>query len=197
MPLARRCILSILVAVVALLLGGCQTAEPTTARALVRQQATVDLAGLRPAHPAQDIKATLSVPANWVQRDPQDGLFYIHQQWRSPSKATAIGVVYLHLPFPLSAKTLLELAKKEYTSRGKNGQILASWCDRYGRYWLEAQNDKYHGLAYILVDGLKAWVVYTGYERLMALDPADQALGRRSLQTVLPSGIVLAAAKAN
>jgi hypothetical protein len=176
-------------------LTACQATSPVTARAMVRQRSMLDLSGLNPVETVEQVKASIAVPRQWTEDKAKSGLFYVHQQWRSPSGATTVGVVYLRLPIPLSADTIADMAKKKYTKKGEGGEILAQWIDRFGRHWFEGQNDKYHGRGFVMVDGTTAWAAYVGYERRRPLEPLDLALGERALESVLPRGVLLAARK--
>jgi hypothetical protein len=169
--------------------------SPLAARAMVQQRSVLDLSGLCSPQAMEALKVSLAVPFHWAAMEAKDGPFYVHQQWRSPSGATAVGVVYIRLPIPLSGQTILSLAEREYTKKGKGGEILAEWTDRFGRDWFEGQNDRYHGRGYLLVNGRTAWVVYIGYERRRPTEALELALGERSLESVLPRGVVLAAQK--
>ncbi len=157
----------------------------------------LNLSGLGVPKVIEPVKVSMAVPLQWITAPLKDGPFYIHQQWYSRSRATAVGVVYIRLPFPLSARTILSMAEKQYTKGGKSGEILSEWVDRFGRCWFEGQNDRYHGRGYVLVDGRTAWVVYVGYQRHMPTEALELALGERALDSVLPRGVVLAAQRAD
>jgi hypothetical protein len=160
---------------------------------MIQQRSMLDLSGLTSVESVEQVKVSMALPRQWTEDKTKSGLFYTHQQWRSPSGATSVGVVYLRLPIPLSADTIADLAKKEYTKRGGGGEILAQWVDRFGRHWFEGQNDKYHGRGFVMVDGTTAWAAYVGYERRRPVEALDLALGERALESVLPRGVLLAA----
>jgi len=55
------------------------------------------------------LKVNLASPSGWLALPLQKNPLYTHQQWRSPSKRTGVGVTYVHMPLPLSTKTLVWL----------------------------------------------------------------------------------------
>ena len=101
LPARRLYLLSAL----ALLLcaGGCQTSAPVTNRRLIEHQAMIDFSGLKDAEPLGAIKASCAVPRQWEALPLKKTGLYAHQQWKSPSTHTGIGVVYVRLPLPLEA----------------------------------------------------------------------------------------------
>ena len=68
----------------------------------------------------------------------QASTIYTHQQWRSPTRITGVGVAYLRLPIPLSPKAILWFAKSEYNKKKTSeGRDLGQWVDATGRHWFE------------------------------------------------------------
>ena len=175
------------------LLAGCQTTQPVVARRLIQHQSMIDFSGLKPVQTIESIACSLSVPDHWKTLALQRHALYTHQQWKSPSAVTGLGIAYIQLPFPLSAKTIVWFAKQEYAKKGPDGKILAEWTDKYNRWWFEAENTKYHVRGYVIADGLDAWIVYSGYKRGYALEPGELSLAARSMETILPKGVALAA----
>jgi hypothetical protein len=188
-PIAARWPRSVyLVAAVALLAGaaGCQTAAPVTNRRLIEHQAMIDFSGLKPAEPVEAIKASCSIPHQWEALPTKKTALYTHQQWKSPSTHTGIGVVYIRLPLPLSERTLLWFAKREYTKASDDGKLIGQWTDDIGREWFEAQNNKYHVRGFAIVRGFNAWVAYFGSKTGYPPDVAELGVAARAVETFLP-----------
>jgi hypothetical protein len=116
----------------------------------------------------------------------QSNALFTHQQWRSPSTHTGVGVVLAHLPLPLSAKMVVWFAKQQYSSEQHDGKVIDEWVDSLGRSWFEAENEKYHLRGYVVVKGFEAWVVYFGYRVHYAPDIAEISLSARSAETAVP-----------
>jgi hypothetical protein len=174
-----------LLALVALATG-CQTgAHQVSNRKLIEHQALIDFSGLNSVQPVEDVQVTCSVPRGWITAPPQRMALYSHQQWKSPSGYTGVGVVYAHIPFPLSAKALLWFAKNEYTKKSDNGKALGEWEDELGRPWFEAENNKYHVRGYAVAEGFNAWIVYFGYKTNRPPNPAELSLAARCLESVV------------
>jgi hypothetical protein len=183
---ARRLALFPLLAAVLAFAGGCQTSAPTTNRRLIEHQAMIDFSGLEPAETVEAVKASCSVPHQWEAIPVKKTGLYSHQQWKSPSTHTGFGVVYIRLPLPLSERTLLWFAKREYTKASEDGKLIAQWTDDLGREWFEAQNNKYHVQGFALVRGFNAWVVYFGSKTNYPPDVAELGLAARAVETFLP-----------
>ena len=175
-------------ALLALLVGaaGCQTSAPTTNRRLIEHQAMIDFSGLKPAEPIEAVKVSCSVPRQWEALPLKKTALYAHQQWKSPSTYTGMGVVYVRLPLPLSERTLLWIAKREYTKASDDGKMIDQWVDDLGREWFEAQNNKYHVRGYAIVRGFNAWLVYFGSKTGYPPDVAELGLAARAVETFLP-----------
>jgi hypothetical protein len=166
--------------------GGCQTSAPVTNRRLIEHQAMIDFSGLKNAEPLEAIKASCSVPRQWEALPLKKTSLYAHQQWKSPSTHTGIGVVYVRLPLPLSERTLLWIAKREYSKSSTDGKVIGQWTDEIGREWFEAQNNKYHVRGYAMVRGFNAWMVYFGSKTGYPPDVAELSLAARAVETFLP-----------
>ena len=113
-------------------------------------------------------------------------MLYTHEQWRSPSSLTGVGVAYVRLPLPLSSKAIAWFAKQEYGKKAADGRIIAEWTDELGRSWFEAENKKYHVRGYVTTRGLEAWIVYSGYRLTDPPEPAEISLATRSAETFIP-----------
>lgn len=166
--------------------GGCQQAAQVSGRRLIEHQAFIDFSGLKKDQAILPVKTTIAVPRQWEVMPLQSNPLFTHQQWRSPSTHTGVGVILAHLPLPLSAKTVVWFAKREYARAQKDGKILDEWVDPLGRSWFEAENEKYHLRGYVLVKGFEAWVVYFGYRVQSAPDIAEISLSARSAETAVP-----------
>ena len=166
--------------------GGCQSSAPVTNRRLIEHQAMIDFSGLKPAEPVEAVKVSCSIPRQWEALSLKKAALYSHQQWKSPSTRTGLGVVYARLPLPLSERTLLWLAKREYTKASDDGKLIGQWTDDIGREWFEAQNNKYHVRGYVIVRGFNAWLVYFGSKTGYPPDVAELSLAARAVETFLP-----------
>lgn len=170
---------------------GCQLATPQTSRAIIHQQAVLlDLTGLVPPQTVELLDVNWAVPRDWEKLPLRRTPLYTHQQFRSPSGLTAVGVAHIRLPLPFSTQTLAWLVKKEYTKRLARGNgaanLLARWSDEIGREWFVAENGKYHASGYIQARGLGAWIVYSGYRLSDPPQPVELGIATRSAQTVSP-----------
>jgi hypothetical protein len=178
----------LVVAILALsaLLGGCQTNSPVTNRRLIEHQAMIDFSGLGPPEPVEAVKVSCSIPRQWEPLSLKKTALYTHQQWKSPSTRTGMGVVFIRLPLPLSERTLLWIAKREYTKASDDGKLIGQWTDDLGREWFEAQNNKYHVRGYAIVRGFNAWLVYFGSKTGYPPDLAEISLAARAVETFIP-----------
>jgi hypothetical protein len=134
----------------------------------------------------------MAAPRRWVPLPFKPNPLYTHEQWKSPSGHTGVGVVCAHLPLPLSTSTVVWLAKKEYVKQGKDGKLLGEWTDSLGRSWFEAENDKYHVRGFVCVKGFTAWIIYFGYKSKYPPDVAEISLAARAADSVVPGGEAVA-----
>ena len=166
--------------------GGCQVRHSVTNDQLIQHQALIDFSDLKPAEVLTEVNVQCSPPSSWAAMPLKKNGMYAHQQWRSPSSYTGVGAVYVRLPLPLSEKTILWFAKKEYTKRSKEGREIAQWTDEVGRHWFEAENNEYHVQGYVIARGFNAWLVYFGYKTGHPPDVAELSLAARCAQTFIP-----------
>lgn len=167
-------------------IGGCQSATQVSGRRLIEHQAFIDFSGLKTDEAIDSVKTTVAAPRQWEVMPLQSNALFTHQQWRSPSTHTGVGVALVHLPLPLSAKTVVWIAKKDYARDRTDGKVLDEWVDPLGRSWFEAENNKYHLRGYVVVKGFEAWIVYFGYRTHYAPDLAEISLAARSAETAVP-----------
>jgi hypothetical protein len=165
--------------------GGCQMGPALATKKLARHQQFVDKDGLTAVEFLPPLKVNVSPPADWVALKTYTGALYTHKQWRSPTKATGVGVIYARLPIPLPVGTLLFFAKQEYTKQQADGKLIGQWTDSFGRSWFEAENNKYHVRGYAVVDGTNAWFVYSGYRMTMPQRPDEITIAERCQETIL------------
>jgi hypothetical protein len=165
---------------------GCQQAATVTHRRLIAHVAMVDFSGLRPSAPIDGVKVHAAVPRQWETLTQHSTPLYTHQQWKSPSGRTGIGVAHVRMPFPLTTRMLMWIAKREYTKKANDGRILAEWTDALGRPWFEAENNLYRVRGYVVVSGFQAWVIYFGHKSDFPPDPAELSLAARAAETILP-----------
>jgi hypothetical protein len=181
------------VSLAALLVGwfsaGCTITPPISTAKIIRQQALIDFTGLLPAQQLEKLKVSWATPREWEALPPKRGPMFVHQQYRSPSGTTGVGVAYVHLPFPVPTGAIAWLAQREYLRRytdNKEGKVLARWTDDAGREWFEAENNKYHGTGYVMSKGCEAWIVYSGYRVTSPPNAEEISVSRRSATTIVP-----------
>ena len=167
-------------------LSGCQMAGVPSAAKLVEHRETIDDSGLREPVASEPVKANVSAPSGWQLLGTQKAALYTHQQWRSPTKRTAVGVTYVKMPLPLSTKTLVWFAMNEAGKKANDGRIIRQWNDELGREWFEAENNKYHMTGYVMTRGFDAWINYCGYRVQEEKMDAEIELGTKSLDSILP-----------
>jgi hypothetical protein len=166
---------------------GCQSGKPVSSRSLIEHQALIDFSGLDSVKAAPGVNASLAAPRRWQLLPAKSNPLYTHQQWRSPSGHTGVGVLNAHLPLPLSTKMVVWFAKQEYAKLGTGGKLIGEWTDALGRSWFEAENAKYHVRGYVVVKGFSAWVVYFGYRTQFAPNLAEIGVAARSAETAVPN----------
>jgi hypothetical protein len=166
--------------------GGCQFGPGVQRHQLIQHQALIDFSGLKPAEAVEAVRVQASPPASWVLHGIERHALYNHQQWKSPTARTAVGVIYARLPLPISADTLLWLGRQQYAKQSADGKDLGNWTDSVGRRWFEAETNKYHCRGYAIASGLDAWIVYMGYKTDLAPEPADISLGARCVEMFVP-----------
>jgi hypothetical protein len=186
---ARR-ILPALVVVVpfGLLSAGCHTAQPIATQALIQHQAMIDFSGLAPVQTVESVKVQWAPPQNWRALPEDRSPLYVHQQFKSPSGNTGVGVANVKVPIPLSSRTLIRMAKREYRKHERHGtgRVIDEWFDEFGRHWIEGENDKYYVRAYVVTRGFDAWVVYVGRKVTEPPNAAELSLAVRSLESIIP-----------
>jgi hypothetical protein len=168
------------------LLSGCGTSTPLAVTSLIQHQAFMDFGGLSEVQTIDSVRVTAAPPANWTPRPLQRSSLYLHQQWKSPSGQTGVGVAHIRSPIPLSSSFLVRFASREYAKRGSDGELLNEWTDEFGRPWFEAQNSDYYVRGFAVTRGFEAWVIYCGYRRSESADVSELSLAMRSLETFLP-----------
>jgi hypothetical protein len=153
--------------------------------------ANIDSSGLTADFNVPDLNVRAAIPQGWRPMAEDTSALYMHQQWRSPEHNTGVGVAYIHLPLPMSAKALVWLARTQYSQQNASKhqadpQLLGEWTDALGREWFEGQNAKYHIKGYVVTSGFSAWAVYSGY-RLRSPPTARQMnLAFRSMDSIVP-----------
>jgi hypothetical protein len=177
-----------LIVALAGLLGGCQNGANLSSRRLIEHQALIDFSGLETVLPCEAVNVAIAPPRRWEALPLKNNPLYTHQQWRSPSGHTGVGVLCAHLPLPLSTSAVVWLAKQHYASQGKDGKLIDEWTDSLGRSWFEAEDGKYHVRGYVIAKGFSAWIVYFGYRTRYSPDLAEISIAARSLETVVPGG---------
>jgi len=170
----------------ALALVGCQSSSVSTAK-LIASQSQVDFNGLESTRLLKEVSATGASPRDWSQLPLESNPIYNHEQWRSPTGNTGVGIVYVHLPLPIAPAALLWLAEQHFESMpGQSGRLLGKWTDLLGRSWFTAQNSRLHICGYVIAEGACAWIVYYGYRSNDQLQPVEMSVAARSVQSFVP-----------
>jgi hypothetical protein len=136
------------------------------------------------------LKASGSAPENWSPLPLLQTPLYAHEQWRSPTMTTGVGIAYIHLPLPIPAAAVLWFAQREYTAKQDDGRSLGRWTDSLGRQWFAAENKRFYVRGYVVTRGMEAWIVYCGYRRANAPRPYELSLAVRSMETMVPGGTI-------
>jgi hypothetical protein len=170
-------------------LVGCQSNAPGMGDRLVAHAALIDFAGLQPTADIPDLAVSAGIPDDWDPLPTTSNPLFTHRQWRSPSHAVGVGVAHVNLVLPISAKSLIWLAKSQYRKQAeKSGaHLVDQWTDNLGREWFEGENDKYHVRGYAVTSGFDAWIVYTGYRRFGTPHLTEVSLAIRSMESVVPT----------
>jgi hypothetical protein len=169
-----------------LILVGCAPTQSVSTQRLIRHQAMIDFSGLAMAEPIDELKISCALPEYWTALQTHRRGIYTHQQWKSESGSTGMGVAYIRTPIPLSANTFVWLAKKEYVKNDKAGRLLDQWTDKIGRVWFEAENEKFHVKGYAVTKGRDAWIIYSGFRITESPQPDEIVLAERSIETIIP-----------
>jgi hypothetical protein len=183
---ARRCAAAG-AALLLLLPTACQQSNIAGSE-LFKHQLQANPSGLTAPARFPDIHAVVAPPRDWTQIPASRGLFYVHQQWRSPDRGTGIGVAYVTLPLPISPQLLLFLARSQYAKdhSGSTGHLDTQWTDALGRLWFQGDDDNSHIRGYVLTRGLEAWIVYSGHHIRGPARQADIAMADRTADAVVP-----------
>ena len=166
--------------------AGCQTGTQVSRHRLIEHQALIDFSGLGGPEVAERVRVQVAVPRTWVVHDVERRPLFTHQQWKSPSARTAVGVIYARLPLPVSSNMILWLATQQYAKRGGDGKELARWEDEVGRKWFEVETKKYHARGYVIVNGLDAWIAYSGFRTDVPPEPGEITMGVRCMESFVP-----------
>jgi hypothetical protein len=180
--LLASCLLALMVLFAA---PGCQTVRSDH---IAQERAFVDFTGLGPLTNITGLNASGAVPQAWDPLPLKQTPLYTHEQWRSPTLTTGVGLAYIHLPLPVPASAVLWFAQREYTAQKNDGRSLGRWTDEVGRQWFAAENNRFYVRGYVVTRGMEAWIVYCGYRRANAPHPYELTLAIRSLQTIVPGG---------
>src|SRR5690606_1394791 len=74
---------------------GCQSTASVGAHRLIEHQAMIDFTGLKPMVEHKSLRVEAAVPENWEALPIYGTAIYTHQQWRSPTRQTGVGVAYI------------------------------------------------------------------------------------------------------
>jgi hypothetical protein len=166
--------------------AACQY-QPISAVELEIHQSQLNKAGLTPPHVVSMLRITCAPPEEWEPLVPQSNLIYSHRQWRSLDHQVGMGVAYMHTPVPFSAQMLVWFAKARYReSDTSHGRLLGEWTDSLGRYWFEAEDNRFHVTGYAMTRGLDAWIVYSGFRLTGKAQRTEIALAAKGADSVAP-----------
>jgi hypothetical protein len=173
------------------MIAGCQTPQPGLGDRMAAHVANIDFSGLTPDFSVPDLDVRAAIPQGWRAMAEDTSPLYVHQQWRSPEHTTGVGVAYIHMPLPMSAKTLVWLARTQYSKQNASKhqadpQLLGEWTDSLGREWFEGENTKYHIKGYVVTDGFSAWAVYSGFRLRNPPNRREINLAFRSMDSIVP-----------
>ena len=173
-------------ALLMLTVSGCQVLlPPVTSKRLIHPQPFLDLTGLLPRQQIEALRVSWAVPRDWGTLPVKRGAIYAHQQYRSPTGLSGVGVAYIRMPFPVPASTIAWFAKNEYLKRARDqqdGKLIGRWTDADGREWFEAENNN---ITWRAVTSSRGW---RGVARLQRLSPHPPARpsGDQRLSTECP-----------
>jgi hypothetical protein len=170
---------------------GCQTPQPGLGDRISAHAANVDFSGLSADFVIPQLNVRAAIPRGWDAMPGDSSPLYVHQQWRSPEHTTGVGVAYIHMPLPMSAKALVWLARTQYSKQtssehSSDAHMLGEWTDSLGREWFEGENVKYHVKGYVVTNGLDAWAVYSGYRLKSAPNRNEINMAFRSMDSIVP-----------
>ncbi len=184
-----RVVLGILFILLGITMSGCQLQSSVTAARLIRHQQVMNTTGLQDVATFDAVKARAAAPQKWDQLKVKKTALYSDVQWRSPTHQTAVGIVYIRMPLPFPASTLMWFAKQEYCKRSEDGKLVDQWTDNFGRPWFEAESKRYHVRGFVITKGFEAWIVYSGYRTEKPLIPDEVAAAKRAQESIMPTPI--------
>jgi hypothetical protein len=187
LPFASRAALLAAFVFFLMLGSGCQLSPTISKASLAHRKQVQDTTGLAEVETVAAVKARCAPPQKWEALSIKKMSMFTDMQWRSPTRLTGVGVVYVRLPLPFAARTLIWFAKMEYSKRADDGRVLNEWTDEIGRPWFEAENNKYHVRGYVVTKGFEAWIVYCGYRTAFPPQPSELATAQRSVETIMPT----------
>jgi hypothetical protein len=174
-----------------LVIVGCQSLPANVGDRMAAHVANIDFSGLCADKAIIELNVRAAVPHGWDPMPLDQSPLYIHQQWRSPAHTTGVGVAFIHMPLPMSAKTLVWFARTQYSrlsaaEHKPDAEMLGEWTDSLGREWFEGENTKYHVKGYVVTSGLNAWAVYSGYRLRNKPNAREISLAFRSMDSIVP-----------
>lgn len=163
---------------------GCQAAVDQAQ--IQMEAANVVRSDLKPTTRLADVEATVAPPDGWFRRPTQRQTFAAHVQYRSPDQRVRVGVVRLSLPLPLNAEQIVWMAQRGYQSKRGQPKMGERWTDEEGRHWMTGGDDTWDAEGYVVVKGLRGWVVYRAW---MKDPPPEERLldaAARAVRTTVP-----------
>src|SRR4051812_666127 len=100
----RAILVRLFILIAVAVLSGCQLAPNVSVKRLVAHRDETDLTGLEQTKLQSDLKVSWAVPRGWEALPIKKGAIYQHQQFRSPTLATGVGVAHIQVPLPIPAQ---------------------------------------------------------------------------------------------
>src|SRR4051812_6144273 len=80
---------------------GCQVTPAVSIKKLEQHRELSDLSGLGPTRLIDALGVSWAIPGRWELMAAKPSSLYTHQQWRSPSLLTGVGVAHVKMPLAL------------------------------------------------------------------------------------------------
>jgi hypothetical protein len=157
---------------------GCRSDRCPDINVIIENAA--DLA-LNPARADEDVQAMVDPPVGWRAEALKVSARHRHQVWVSPTGATAYGVIYLNLPFPVGADlTLWGFLQQMQKTDGRADLISEESDDRLPGIRFVAVGERYTIRTNLTVSGFHAWAVYAGSRNDRAVNEDELAVAVRA-----------------
>ncbi|MBC8106333.1 MAG: hypothetical protein H7Z14_07075 [Anaerolineae bacterium] len=123
------------------------------------------------------MEAEVAPPRDWTPEPLKSSPRHTHQVWLAPSGATAYGVIYFSLPFPVGHDLVLwGFLKEMKRTQGEAILISKEWDKNLQMLRFVADGGVYRVRVNLVVDGWRAWAVYAGTRRDRAISEEELEL---------------------